>query len=100
MSEEAKRLNINLPSSEMEILDIYSKQVKRNKTDLIGEYIRSLEKKIRKREWLGANARKTATSYQPSLCLRVIFYIFLTQSDERGGHFAVYVAQRESDWAD
>ncbi|HEY9876543.1 MAG TPA: hypothetical protein V6D12_24160 [Candidatus Obscuribacterales bacterium] len=50
MIEEAKRLNINLPSSEMEILDIYSKQVKRNKTDLIREYIRSLEKKIRKRE--------------------------------------------------
>ncbi len=50
MSEETKRLNINLPTSEMEILETYCKQVKRNKTDLIREYIRSLEKKIRKRE--------------------------------------------------
>jgi hypothetical protein len=50
MEEELKRLNINLPASEMEILDTYCKQVKRNKTDLIREYVRSLEKKIKKRE--------------------------------------------------
>lgn len=50
MEEEIKRLNINLPTSEMEILDAYGKQVKRNKTDLIREYIRSLEKKLKKRE--------------------------------------------------
>jgi hypothetical protein len=50
MSEETKRLNINLPPSEMEILKAYCQQVKRNKTDLIREYIRSLEKKIRKHE--------------------------------------------------
>jgi predicted DNA-binding protein len=50
MEEETKRLNINLPLSEMEILDAYAKQTKRNKTDLIREYIRSLEKKLKKRE--------------------------------------------------
>ncbi|BAZ23094.1 hypothetical protein NIES4073_39820 [Kalymmatonema gypsitolerans NIES-4073] len=50
MEEQLKRLNINLPASEMQILDVYCKQVKRNKTDLIREYIRSLEKKMRKSE--------------------------------------------------
>jgi len=50
MLQETKRLNINLPASEMEILDAYCKQVKRNKTDLIREYIRSLEKKVIKHE--------------------------------------------------
>ncbi|HAX88229.1 MAG TPA: CopG family transcriptional regulator [Cyanobacteria bacterium UBA11370] len=50
MDKETKRLNINLPVSEMEILDTYCKQNKRNKTDLIREYIRSLEKKLRKRD--------------------------------------------------
>jgi hypothetical protein len=49
MEEDLKRLNINLPASEMEILDTYCKQVRRNKTDLIREFIRSLEKKITKR---------------------------------------------------
>ena len=48
MEEELKRLNINLPASEMQILDAYCQQVKRNKTDLIREFVRSLEKKIRK----------------------------------------------------
>ncbi|MBD0361534.1 MAG: ribbon-helix-helix protein, CopG family [Coleofasciculus sp. C3-bin4] len=48
MEEDLKRLNINLPASEMEILDVYCKQVRRNKTDLIREFIRSLEKKISK----------------------------------------------------
>jgi len=61
MEAETKRLNVNLPASEMEILEAYCKQVKRNKTDLIREYIRSLEKKVKKREWLWANGRKTAT---------------------------------------
>lgn len=61
MEEELKRLNINLPASEMEILDTYCKQVKRNKTDLIREYVRSLEKKIKKREWLVAIVRKLST---------------------------------------
>ena len=61
MESETKRLNVNLPASEMEILEAYCKQVKRNKTDLIREYIRSLEKKLRKREWLRANGRKTET---------------------------------------
>ena len=50
MEEDLKRLNINLPASEMEILDIYCKQVRRNKTDLIREFIRSLEKKLSKRQ--------------------------------------------------
>jgi hypothetical protein len=50
MTEETKRLNVNIPASEMEILESYCRQVKRNKTDLIREYIRSLEKKIRKHE--------------------------------------------------
>ena len=50
METETKRLNVNLPASEMEILEAYCKQVKRNKTDLIREYIRSLEKKVKKRE--------------------------------------------------
>ncbi len=49
MEEDLKRLNINLPASEMEILDTYCKQVRRNKSDLIREFIRSLEKKITKR---------------------------------------------------
>ncbi len=65
MEEETKRLNVNLPGWEMEILETYCKQVKRHKTDIFREYIRSLEKKTRKREWLVANARKPATSYQP-----------------------------------
>ncbi len=49
MEEETKRLNVNLPASEMEILETYCKQTKRNKTDIIREHIRSLEKKIKKR---------------------------------------------------
>jgi predicted DNA-binding protein len=48
MDKETKRLNINLPASEMEILDAYCQQTNRNKTDVLREYIRSLAKKISK----------------------------------------------------
>lgn len=50
MEDEIKRLNINIPASEMEILESYCKQVKRNKTDVLREYIRSLVRKVRKSE--------------------------------------------------
>jgi predicted DNA-binding protein len=41
---EEVRLNVRLPKDEMQILEKYAKKTKRTKTDLVREWIRSLEK--------------------------------------------------------
>ena len=38
-------INIRLPKAEKKILDDYCKRVKRNKTDVIREFIRSLQER-------------------------------------------------------
>lgn len=38
-------INIRLPKMEKKILDDYCKRVKRNKTDVIREFIRSLQER-------------------------------------------------------
>lgn len=40
-----KRLNIDIPDEEMQILEDYAKKANRTKTDVIREFIRSLSKK-------------------------------------------------------
>ncbi|MGK7875729.1 MAG: ribbon-helix-helix protein, CopG family [Xenococcaceae cyanobacterium] len=40
-----KQLCIRIPEQELKILDRYAKKTKRTKTDIIREFIRSLDKK-------------------------------------------------------
>ncbi|WP_414587940.1 ribbon-helix-helix protein, CopG family [Scytonema sp. PCC 10023] len=41
---EEVRLNVRLPKAEMMILEKYAEKTKRTKTDLVREWVRSLEK--------------------------------------------------------
>ncbi|MDJ0678299.1 MAG: ribbon-helix-helix protein, CopG family [Xenococcaceae cyanobacterium MO_167.B52] len=40
-----KQLNIRVPAHELKILDSYAKETKRTKTEILREFIRSLNKK-------------------------------------------------------
>ncbi len=42
-----KQLNIRVPAHELKILDSYAKQTKRTKTEILREFIRSLNKKLK-----------------------------------------------------
>lgn len=42
-----KQLNIRVPAHELKILDSYAKETKRTKTEILREFIRSLNKKTK-----------------------------------------------------
>ena len=42
-----KQINIRVPAHELEILDSYAKQTQRTKTEILREFIRSLNKQIK-----------------------------------------------------
>lgn len=46
-----KQLNIRVPAHELKILNRYAKQTKRTKTDILREFIRSLNKQYRPQQW-------------------------------------------------
>lgn len=52
--KNGERLNVDLSKDEMKILDEYCEDLDRNKTDVIREFVRSLEPRLKRNQSCGS----------------------------------------------